>query len=112
MVCRRRLDADSKNPELDSGYEGHEAIMILNCHDRPANVLMDVYFQDREPQTGVPLTVAARRITCLRMDHPAEIGGIQIPVGRSTRFGSRATSMWSSSTAGWMSRRRISPTLA
>lgn len=48
---------------------------------------MDVYFQDREPQTGVPLTVAARRITCLRMDHPAEIGGIQIP--RRTQYALR-----------------------
>jgi len=38
-----------------SGFEGHEAIMILNCGDRPARVLMDIYFEDREPISTSPL---------------------------------------------------------
>jgi hypothetical protein len=62
----------------DTGFEGHEAIMILNCGDRPARVLMDVYFEDREPIEGVELGVPARRIKCFRMDHPGEIGGVEI----------------------------------
>ena len=61
-----------------SGFEGHEAIMILNCGDRPAQVLMDVYFEDREPIEGVALSVPARRIKCFRMDHPQEIGGVKV----------------------------------
>ena len=61
-----------------TGFEGHEAIMILNCGDRPANVLMDVYFETRDPIEGVPLSVPARRIRCFRMDHPAEIGGVDL----------------------------------
>ena len=61
-----------------TGFEGHEAIMILNCGDLPARVLMDVYFEDREPIQGIELAVAARRIRCFRMDHPAEIGGVQL----------------------------------
>jgi hypothetical protein len=60
----------------NTGFEGHEAIMILNCGDQVAHVLMDVFFENREPI--VPLTVPAHRIKCFRMDHPEEIGGIQI----------------------------------
>jgi hypothetical protein len=62
----------------NAGFEGHEAIMILNCQDRPAQVLMDVYFEDREPLEGIKLAVPARRIKCFRMDHPGEIGGVEI----------------------------------
>ncbi|MBN1834250.1 MAG: hypothetical protein JW820_00295 [Spirochaetales bacterium] len=62
----------------DSGFEGHEAIMILNCNDREARVRMDVYFEDHEPIEGVELSVPARRVRCFRMDHPQEIGGVQI----------------------------------
>ncbi len=61
-----------------TGFEGHEAIMVLNCGDRPARVLMDVYFEDRDPIEGVALSVPARRVKCFRMDHPGEIGGVQI----------------------------------
>ncbi len=61
-----------------TGFEGHEAIMVLNCGDRPARVLMDVYFEDRDPIEGVALSVPARRVKCFRMDHPDEIGGVQI----------------------------------
>jgi hypothetical protein len=62
----------------DAGFEGHEAIMILNTGDREARVLMDVYYEDREPLLDVALAVPARRIKCFRMDHPAEIGGVRI----------------------------------
>lgn len=62
----------------DAGFEGHEAIMILNCNDRDAQVLMDIYFEDREPIEGIKLSVPARRVRCFRMDHPAEIGGVEI----------------------------------
>jgi hypothetical protein len=62
----------------NTGFEGHEAIMILNCGDREAHVQMDVYFEDREPVLGVGLLVPARRVKCFRMDHPSEIGGLEI----------------------------------
>ena len=61
-----------------AGFEGHEAIMILNCGDSDARVLMDVYYEDREPVLGIALAVPARRVKCFRMDHPAEIGGLEI----------------------------------
>lgn len=62
----------------NSGYEGHEAIMILNCQDRDAEILMDVYFENKDPVEGILLNVPAKRIKCFRMDKPDEIGGIEI----------------------------------
>ncbi len=69
----------AQRPTPNAGYEGHEAIMILNCGDQDADVMMDVFFEDREPILDVPLKVAARRIRCFRMDHADEIGGVTIP---------------------------------
>jgi len=71
----------------NAGFEGHEAIMILNCGAREAHVLMDVYFEDREPVEGIALCVAARRVRCFRMDHPAEIGGLEL--GRLQQYALR-----------------------
>ncbi len=67
-----------KNETKDAGYEGHEAIMILNTSDKDAEVLMDIYFEDKEPIEAVKLAVPAKRIKCFRMDHPDEIGGVEI----------------------------------
>lgn len=67
-----------KSKTKNTGFEGHEAIMVLNCNDRDAHILMDIFFEDREPIEGVQLAVPARRIRCFRMDHPGEIGGVQI----------------------------------
>lgn len=67
-----------KTKTENTGFEGHEAIMILNCGDRPARILMDIFFESREPIEAISLTVPARRIKCFRMDHPGDIGGVEI----------------------------------
>jgi hypothetical protein len=67
-----------KNATKDAGYEGHEAIMILNSNNKDAEVLMDIYFEEKEPVEGIKLVVHAKRVKCFRMDHPDEIGGIEI----------------------------------
>ncbi len=59
----------------DAGFEGHEAVMILNCQETPAKVLMDIYFEDRDPIKDVEINVGAERVKCLRIDHPEDIGG-------------------------------------
>ncbi|RAV19629.1 sensory rhodopsin transducer [Paenibacillus contaminans] len=68
--------------------EGHEAIMILNCHDEDAEIFMDIFYEDREPDTGIAIAVPARRVKCFRMDHPEEIGGVKLEpqVQYSLRF--------------------------
>jgi hypothetical protein len=67
-----------KGKVMDEPFEGHEAIMILNCHDEDADIAMDIYYEDREPDLNIPLTVAARRVKCFRMDRPENIGGIAL----------------------------------
>jgi hypothetical protein len=62
-----------------SRFEAHEALMLLNVNDQPAKVLLDFYFEGREPDLAVPVTVGARRVVCLRMDKAADFGGPAIP---------------------------------
>ncbi|MDF2721965.1 MAG: hypothetical protein K0Q59_1640 [Paenibacillus sp.] len=59
-------------------FEGHEAIMILNCQDADAQIEMDIYYADREPDMNIPIIASARRVTCIRMDDPSQIGGITL----------------------------------
>lgn len=66
----------SQQEMQNSFYEGHEAVMILNCHPVDAEVTMDIYYEDRDPIEGILIHVPAKRVKCLRMDHPEEIGGI------------------------------------
>jgi hypothetical protein len=59
--------------------EAHEALMLLNTTPSPAQVLLDFYFEDKDPVKHIPVTVPPERIHCLRLDHPQEIGGLEIP---------------------------------
>jgi len=67
-----------KNATKDPGYEGHEAIMILNTSDKEAKVLMDIYFEEKDPIEGIELIVSAKRVRCFRMDNPSDIGGVEL----------------------------------
>lgn len=62
----------------NSRFEAHEALMLLNVMGIPAHVLLDFYFEDREPVMGVPVVVGAQRVVCLRMDKAADFGGPSI----------------------------------
>lgn len=59
--------------------EAHEALMLLNANDSRANILLDIYFEDREPKRSIPIVVEGERIRTLRLDHPDDIGGVTIP---------------------------------
>ena len=59
--------------------EPHEALMLLNVGDRQANVMIDVYFEDKDPATDIPVTVDAQRVKSLRLDRPTDLGGLKIP---------------------------------
>src|SRR3972149_4110029 len=59
--------------------EAHEALMIFNTATTPARVLLDFYFEDRDPVKDIPITVGAERVHCIRLDMPEQIGGLQIP---------------------------------
>lgn len=70
--------------------ESHEALMLLNVNSQPANVKMDIYFEDREPEMNLAFRVDAQRIKCIRMDHLDGIGAISLP--RLTQYSLRIRS--------------------
>jgi len=49
-----------KNETEDAGYEGHESIIILNSNNKDAEVLMDIYFEEKEPIESVKIIVPAK----------------------------------------------------
>ena len=72
-------DGDLPQPG-DSELEGHEALIILNPNDADAQMVLTVYYEDKDPDTLEPQTVAAQRVKCIRLDKP--IGGYKIPFGQ------------------------------
>lgn len=63
----------------DGGMEAHEALMLFNTNSDNANVLIDIYFSDKKPVKDIAVEVGAERIKTLRLDNPADIGGLAIP---------------------------------
>lgn len=59
--------------------KSHEALVILNVTDKPADVKLNLYFENKEPAMDISVIVGARRVKCLRMDNPKDIGGHRIP---------------------------------
>ncbi len=77
--------------EPDLPLEGHESLIVLNTGDERADIEIDVYFSDREPELGLKVSVPARRVQCFRVDQPLGDRQFQVPFGqyalrlRSTR---------------------------
>jgi hypothetical protein len=73
--------ADGYLPEKSKvgEIEAHEALMLFNTNDAPAEVVIDFYFADRDPLKGVAVQVEPERVRTLRMDHPEDTGGLAIP---------------------------------
>ncbi|MBB6730872.1 sensory rhodopsin transducer [Cohnella zeiphila] len=60
--------------EEHANYVGHEAVIILNTQSQNARIYMDIYFEEKEPWENIEITVPAKKVRCLRMDNPADIG--------------------------------------
>jgi hypothetical protein len=71
---------DGDIPPAGDPPQGHESLIMLNPGDTDAEVVLTVYFEDREPEILEPLVVGARRVRCIRTNDP--IGGFQIPFGQ------------------------------
>ena len=69
-------------PQGDSEPLGHEALMIVNHNDKPANITLEILFDDKDPQKGIQLEVPAKRVKCFRMDFPVGKEEYQIPHGQ------------------------------
>ena len=74
--------ADGYLPEKSTvgNMEAHEALMLFNTHEEEVEVLVDVYFSDRAPEKNICVKVPAERIIALRLDHPEDWNGVEIPV--------------------------------
>lgn len=70
--------------------EGHEALIVLNCNAKDAKIKVDFYFEDKEPIEDVEFIIPAKRVKCFRMDHPEEIGGVEL--GRLNQYSVRVRS--------------------
>jgi len=74
--------SDGYLPEKSAGegsLEAHEALMLFNTNEEKADILIDVYFSNRAPVKGIPVTVEPERVKTLRLDHPRDLGGLTIP---------------------------------
>jgi hypothetical protein len=84
------MQGGAKNWYFPDGYlpeknergdmEAHEALMLLNTGKENANVKIDVYFEDKEAFKDIEVSVSGERVKTLRLDNPADIGGLEIPV--------------------------------
>jgi hypothetical protein len=63
------------NPELP----GHEATCVLNTSEKPANVVLTFYFEDRDPIRNVKVLVGPERTLHIRLDKPEMLGGMTLP---------------------------------
>lgn len=73
---------DGYLPERSNGhFVSHEAVCVVNLGDEDAHLSITVYFEDREPLTGLTATCDARRTNHVRLDVIANAEGERIPVG-------------------------------
>ena len=83
---------DGYRPPVSEGevknYRGHECYMILNCNEQDARVLIDIFYMDKPPVLGIPLTVPAQRLANFYSDDVEKLGGVKLGVGEdySMRF--------------------------
>ena len=77
---------DGYRPPVHAGevtdYEGHEAIMILNCNKQDAHCVIDVYYTDKDPDLGIKYTVPAERIYAFRTNDPSVFGNVKLEVNQ------------------------------
>lgn len=71
----------SPNPDPNAVYEGHESVMLLNTNNEDAHVLINIYFEDRDPVENIEYIVPAKRIRCIRTDDSSVLGGVKLDVG-------------------------------
>ena len=72
------LPPHGENPDL----QGHEAIIVTNLNETPAQLSFDIYFSDREPVKGLTYTLGAERVNRFRLDKPFCDQGYKIPYGQ------------------------------
>ena len=63
---------------MEGKMDAHEALMLMNTANEKALIELDFYFSERVPMKNIPIEVNPESVISLRLDHPAEIGGVVI----------------------------------
>ena len=78
---RRWVIPDAMTPGRSTAPEqSHESLCVLSGEEA-VTLVLEAYFEDREPEVSAPIRVEARRSLHLRLDAPDRIGGLRVPVG-------------------------------
>ena len=80
VLCDGYLPPKGDNPD----FEGHEALMITNVNKEKAEIELTFVFEDKEPVSGIFLTLDGMRTTSLRLDKP--IGEKKLMLGESVQY--------------------------
>lgn len=76
----KKMIPDCYWPDVNNGtYVSHEAVCVLNTNEKPAEVKLTLYFEDREKLGGYSVTVPAERTLHIRLDKLLNQDGIAIP---------------------------------
>ena len=77
------LIADSYLPDRSTGdLESHESACVLNLGRRPAKLKITVYFEDREPLTGLEAECPAQRTVHVPLKKLKNKQGETIPLAK------------------------------
>ena len=60
---------------------GHESVIITNVSGNDAHIRITLLYTDREPVTGLEVTVGARRVRCLRTNEEKDFGQFTAVMG-------------------------------
>ena len=80
VFCDGYLPPHGDNPE----FEGHEALMLTNLNDEKANIELTFIFEDKEPVSGIEVSLDGMRTTCIRLDKP--LGKDEVMLGESVQY--------------------------
>lgn len=75
-------DGDLPPQGDNADFQGHEALMITNVTKKDAKINITVLFEDREPETGLTMTLNSFRTFCTRLDKPSFDQKYQLPKGQ------------------------------
>ena len=75
-------DGDLPPAGDNEDFPGHEALMVTNIGNKDAKISIEILFEDREPKTGLTMTLNSKRTTCIRLDKPSFDQQYQIPKGQ------------------------------
>lgn len=67
-------------PESSGSLQSHESICVLNCASEEATLSISIYFEDREPLSGILYKMPGRRTKHIRTSS-LHLNGEYIPPG-------------------------------